>query len=140
MRAKPVDHIHHNLHTGQVSVQAPPTPGQSRRVTLTAGWVEVTNATPHVSERGRQCMVRAGQRAVHAKVWGTVTAHGETTPSGTLRIPPNEGLPSVLPSTYYRCVRYNPFEGPDFRYTDTGETWTGSPRVIVALGMVWVPK
>ena len=66
-----LDWIHHNLHTGRVSVRPAGQPGGKRRVTITADAVVVRNATPHVSAAGRARVVEKGSRDVHATIRGT---------------------------------------------------------------------
>jgi hypothetical protein len=123
------DRIHHNLHTGKVSVRKH---GETR-ITLNADWVEVTCAVASVQAGGRRaCVKRATEngsidsarpkgRAVHAFILGTVVDSGD-------------GPRSMVGFT--RRVRYNPFRRDDF-HTDDGKSWLGSDRVVVADGYVW---
>lgn len=123
------DRIHHNLHTGKVSVRL----HGDTRITINADWVEVECAVSSVQLGGRlACLARAAKngsidtdapkgRAVHAFILGIVVAHGD-------------GPRSMVGFT--KRVRYNPFRRADF-HTDDGETWLASERVIVADGYVW---
>ena len=134
------DRVHVNLNRARRGLRDSVTyavadPGTKSGLTpqRNAAWVELRNAEPVVSESGRQkCLARARDngslgtdkptgRAVHAWVWGSVTRSGSSEPDLS-------GL---------RKVRYNPFRAPDYRYSDTGEKWTGSARCIVHAGYVW---
>jgi len=119
-----LDWIHHNLHTGRVSVRPAGQPGGKRRVTITADAVVVRNATPHVSAAGRARVVEKGSRDVHATIRGTAVTVAD---GGSQPVP----LPGA------RRISYNPFRSGSFHYTDTGEEWKGSAAVLVTGGYAY---
>lgn len=119
------DWIHHNLHTGRVSVRPAGQPGGKRRVTITADAVIVRNATPHVSAAGRARVVEKGSRDVHATIRGTAVAVPEVS-HGPFK-----------PSPHSRRISYNPFRSGAFHYADTGEEWKGSAAVLVTGGYAY---
>ena len=77
-----------------------------------ADTVTAAGCTSHVSETSRQRVVRVGHREVHAWIIGDVVSVDEPVKTTGDR------------------VTYRPFDGPDFIYADSGETFTGCEKLV----------
>jgi len=123
-----LDYVHHNLSNGRVCVRHGGQNGGARRVTLSADSVLIADAVPNVSAkqwtRSRTASASGGaKRSVHADIRGVVIASD---------VMPKRG----------RRITYNPnrFESgciPTFTYSDDGQEWKGSARILVTGGYAY---
>lgn len=128
-----MDYVHHNLHTGRVSVRRQPAAGATRRVDETADYVVVRNVVPHVSLKGLARLRDQGVRAVVADLRGTVTETGDHTRLSDC------GLPLSFAGMRLRAVRrvtFNPFRADTFCYSDGGE-FIGCDLLVVTGGYAY---
>ena len=107
--------VYWNLHRDLWSVRALEGP-QKGLVIHRAHRVLLYNATPKVSEAGRQRVIREGRKNVHAGIVGTLESLG-----------PQEGLQDTG-----EAVSYNPYKGPEFYYKATERPYKGSKRAYLA--------
>lgn len=125
-------YCYRNLHASKWSIRALSGP-LAGKVIAHADAVMLSDVTFLVSEAGRQRVIREGRKNVHAGVHGVLDGTAGT----TLRYDLNDcldsglrGLEWILPRTtapaLWTPVRYNPYEGPHFVKTDTGERVLGS--------------
>ena len=97
--------VYFNLHKKCFSLKALEGPDKGR-VIMHATYVQLRDCTFKVSEAGRQRVLREKKKNVHAGCVGTVLS------AGTIQ--------QVIPD-YYINVKYNPYMGAHFIYTDTQE-------------------
>lgn len=102
--------VYWNLHKGLWSVKALEGP-QKGRVVAREPYVAIYNASPKVSEAGRQRVLMEKRKNVHAGVVGTL-AHFDKAYTQDLD-----------------AVTYNPYKGPSFYWRKDLRTWEGSPLV-----------
>ena len=115
-----VDWVHHNLTTKRVICRR----AAARKTRESHGFAIVDNATPNVSIPSRERNVRNGSRDVHARIDGATRAADDGQPD-------TKGL---------RRITYNPFRSALFHYSDDGQEWKGSARVIVTGGYAYEVK
>lgn len=107
--------VYWNIHKGLWSVKALQGPCKGL-VIHRAHRVLLSNATPKVSEVGRQRVIREGRKNVHAGIVGTLES-----------LDIQEGLQDTG-----EAVSYNPYRGPDFYFKATERPYTGSKRAYLA--------
>lgn len=110
--------VYYNLHRHCFSIA-----DRRGRVCAHADVVALRDATFHVSQAGRQRVLRERQKNVHAKVRGHLVDPGEC------------GM-DALPCA--RAVRYNPYLYATFVFADTGEAALTAPFVVLAHRAIWV--
>ena len=90
--------------------------------------IEMTDVEFKVSESGRQRVLRDRVKNVHSFAVGTVTSSFPKLPGGEATAPGN----GILQQPFGVVgVSYNPYKGPTFVRTDTGEPVTRAQRLML---------
>ena len=110
---------YYNLHRDTWSIKALEGPDKGR-VILHADHVLLEHATPKVSEKGRQRVLREKRKNVHAGIVGTLVS--------TLKLR-HYAIPEGAPE-----VSYNPYKGSTFYYKASGEAWATQSEFVLLTG------
>ena len=114
--------VYYNLHRHLWSVKALEGPEKGRVIARYDSLV-LRDATPRVSQAGRERVIREGRKNVHAGLVGTLVASGASVASNTVA-----GLPLHGDR---RAITYNPYKYSSFVFRDDESAYTGSDYAVL---------